>query len=269
MGAIAGPLRAAARRAGIRRSHLAAARMQAEREVLALIAARHSASHGRILCYHSVGTPAWGVNDVGPDRFRSQLELALRSGHCFVPASAIAGGKGSSNDVAVTFDDGVMSAATVAAPILAEYGIPWTLFVVTDWADGRHGLGDGVLMGWTEVERLAGRGVEIGSHSVSHPDFGLLGADLATHELVESRQVIEARVGIRPEAFAIPMGQSGNWTPGAQAAARGAGYKDVYAQSVIRRPAGTIPRTFITRFDDRRLFGAALSGAFDGWEEWI
>jgi hypothetical protein len=30
-----------------------------------------------------------------------------------------------------------------------------------------------------------------------------------------------------------------------------------------------VPRTFITQFDDRRLFRAALEGAFDAWEEWV
>jgi hypothetical protein len=36
-----------------------------------------------------------------------------------------------------------------------------------------------------------------------------------------------------------------------------------------RRPPGTVPRTFITRFDNDRLFRAALGGAFDRWEEWM
>jgi hypothetical protein len=60
-----------------------------------------------------------------------------------------------------------------------------------------------------------------------------------------------------------------NWSAHAQAAAKEAGYEFVYAQSVIKRPAGTVPRTFITRGDDRRTFKAALEGAFDGWEEWV
>ena len=42
-------------------------------------------------------------------------------------------------DLAITFDDGLKSVLTNAAPILAEYDVPWSLFVVSDWADGRQG----------------------------------------------------------------------------------------------------------------------------------
>jgi peptidoglycan/xylan/chitin deacetylase (PgdA/CDA1 family) len=262
-------MKAVARKAGVRRAGVAALRMQAERAVLATTATRRASSTGRVLSYHSVGTEQWGVNDVSPRRFRDQIELALRLGYRFVPAASVAGGRASATDLAITFDDGALTVATTAAPILAEYRVPWTLFVVGDWTDGRHVLGDGVVMGWTEVEHLAGQGVEIGSHSMSHPDFGSLPPDDVLQELVESRQLIETRTGIRTTAFAIPMGQSMNWTAYAHAAAREAGYEFVYAQSVLKRSPGTVPRTFITRGDDRRTFKAALEGAFDGWEEWV
>ncbi len=48
-----------------------------------------------------------------------------------------------------------------------------------------------------------------------------------------------------------------------------AGYKDVYAQAEDTRPNGTIPRTFVTRFDGDRIFSALLRGAYDRWEEWV
>jgi peptidoglycan/xylan/chitin deacetylase (PgdA/CDA1 family) len=266
---IVGPIKAVARKAGLRRAGVAALRMQAERAMLATTASRRGSPTGRVLAYHSIGTEQWGVNDVSPHRFRDQIELALSAAYRFVPAAFIAGGHGSAKDLAITFDDGLLSVATAAAPILAEYEVPWTLFVVVDWADGRHSFGDGVVMGWTQVEQLAAQGVEIGSHSVSHPDFGSLPPEAARHELVESRRRIEARTGIRTTSFAIPLGQSMNWSAHAQAAAKEAGYEFVYAQSVVKRPTGTVPRTFITRGDDDRIFKAAIEGAFDGWEEWV
>src|ERR1700674_2729471 len=122
-------MRAVARKAGIRRAAVAALRMQAERATLATVAARRPLPTGRVLCYHSIGTERWGVNDVSPQRFRDQLELALGLGYRFVPAESVAYGHASADDLAITFDDGVLSVAHVAAPILAEYGNPWTLFV--------------------------------------------------------------------------------------------------------------------------------------------
>ncbi|MCC6175839.1 MAG: polysaccharide deacetylase family protein [Chloroflexi bacterium] len=267
------PLTAAAkavlRQAGLRRSTLAAARMCCERHVIARAGRPRPRSGGRILCYHSVGTPLWGVNDVAPRRLRAQIERAFASGCRFVPAEEIARTGGGPHDLALTFDDGLASVLTNGAPLFAEYGIPWTLFVVSDWAEGRHTWGDGILLGWRDVERAAALGATIGSHSVSHPNFALISEMQAQDELGRSRETIAARLGITPASFAIPLGQSGNWPSTAGVAAHAAGYELIYAQSEARRSPGTVPRTFVTRWDDARIFDAALAGKFDRWEEWV
>jgi hypothetical protein len=46
------------------------------------------------------------------------------------------------------------------------------------------------------------------------------------------------------------------------------GFKTIYSQAEETRPPGTVPRTFVTHFDDDRIFKAALRGAYDRWEEW-
>jgi peptidoglycan/xylan/chitin deacetylase (PgdA/CDA1 family) len=257
------------RATGFRRKHLAAARMCCERNILATIRSRSPRSAGRILCYHSVGQPQWGVNDVSPRQFRRHLDLALAAGWRFVPASEIVRTGGGPRDLAITFDDGLKSVLTNAAPILAEYGVPWSLFVVSDWAEGRQSFGEDVFLTWAEIERLAGAGVEIGSHSVTHPNFAWLDAAQAADELGTSRRVIEQRLGFAPATFAIPLGQSKNWPEVAAVAAREVGYTTVYAQAEQTHPDGTVPRTFVTQFDGDRIFRALLGGAFDRWEEWV
>lgn len=262
-----GQVRRVLRRAGVTRRRAANLRMCCERPLLAT-KNRGRSRRSRILCYHSVGTPEWGVNDVSPRRFARQAELALADGWRFVPATELATDPGEGK-LAVTFDDGIASVLHNAAPILREYRIPWTMFAVTGWTDGDHEWGPGTVLGWRDLERLAGDGVEIGSHSVSHPDFGRLDPVRAADELGASRRTIEDRIGVPVTSFAIPFGQSGNWTAAAQAAATDAGYTAIFAQSEVRRPAGTVARTFITRFDGDRVFRAALGGAFDRWEEWL
>lgn len=252
---------------GVRRSTIATARLYAERSLLSVRVGARARPNGRILCYHSVGTPAWGVNDVSPGRFRRQLESALRQGYRFVPAREIALTGGGPRELAVTFDDGLSSVAANAAPILAELRIPWSIFIVSDWADGRHHFGEGLLLSWSKIADLADRGVEVGSHSVTHPNFGRLRADEVREELGRSRAAIERHLGRAPSEFAIPIGGSLDWSAQAQALAGAAGYDIVYAQSDGLRPEGTTPRTFVTRFDGDRLFAAALRGAFDEWEE--
>ena len=263
------PLVKLAKAAGIRRRDLAAGRMYCERHALASVARRRRRNGGRILCYHSVGQPEYGVNDVSPPRFRRHIELALGSGYRFVYASEIARSGGGSRDLAMTFDDGLRSVLTAAAPILREYRIPWTFFPVSEWCEHHSNWSPGAMMSWQDVEQLVAQGGELGSHSATHPDFGKLDPSRLSEELVGSRRTIERRVGIAPTTFAIPLGQSMNWTPAAGAAAREAGYEFMYAQAEETRPAGTIARTFVTTFDTDRIFGALLGGAYDRWEEWV
>ena len=102
----------------------------------------------------------------------------------------------------------------------------------------------------------------------SHPDFGQLEPGEARRELETSREQLRRVLDAETDEFAIPLGQSSNWTQAAGLAAAEAGYTTVYAQCVNTRPEGTIERTFITRIDRPVLFRAALAGAYDDWEEW-
>lgn len=259
-------LKSAVRRTGLRHSHLAAARMCVERNVRARKPGTPFDLSPRILCYHSVGTPEWGVNDVSPARFAAHLEVALVAGRRFVPASTIAAGHGKPGDLALTFDDGLRTVISGAAPVLRDLGIPWTLFVVTDWADG-VGSFEPYTLRWNEIEEAARLGATIASHSVTHPNFARLPDSRVDDEVFRSRDTLESRIGVSTNEFAIPLGLAGDWTDHAQQAAHAAGYEHVYSQSADRRFPGTVARTFIGRFDDERIFGAALNGVFDRWDE--
>jgi peptidoglycan/xylan/chitin deacetylase (PgdA/CDA1 family) len=209
------------------------------------------------------------VNDVSPRDFRRHIELSLAAGKRFVPASEIARTGGEPNDLAITFDDGLRSVLTNGVPILKQYNIPWSLYIVTDWCDQLHPWGEGVMLSWREVEAIVVAGGEIGSHSVTHPDFGVLEPNLIEDELGESKRMIEDRLGSAPQTFAIPLGQSKNWTETAARAAATVGYSTIFAQAEETRPPNTVPRTFVTKFDGERVFRALLKGAFDHWEEWV
>lgn len=222
---------------------------------------------GRILAYHSIGTRQWGVNDVSPATFEQHLQIAADDGWSFAtPAQVLA--EPGKPQLALTFDDGLASVLHNALPVLRHHGIPATAFVVSGWADQPPEWCRPLVLDWPGVRALADGGVTIGSHSVSHPDFGKLPAAEASRELSESRSRLGAMLGGEPAEFAIPYGQSANWTTAAADAAAGAGYTTVYAQAVTTRPERTVPRTFITRIDRPALFRAALAGAYDSWEEW-
>ena len=247
-------------------------RLRLERWALAtrhrLLTGSGAGWRGRILAYHSIGTPEWGVNDVTPGDFERHLQIAVDDGWSFAtPAEVIA--EPDKPQLALTFDDGLTSVLANALPVLRHHGIPATTFVVTGWADGQ--IPDNsfrrVVLDWRGLSALQESGMTLASHSVTHPDFGRLEAGEARRELEVSRERLRQVLGVETSEFAIPLGQSRNWTPVAGLAAAEAGYRTVYAQCVSTRPEGTIARTFITRIDRPMLFRAALAGAYDNWEE--
>jgi peptidoglycan/xylan/chitin deacetylase (PgdA/CDA1 family) len=82
-----------------------------------------------ILMYHRVATPArdpYGLA-VHPDRFAGQIEKLLRLGRV-VSLEELAAAR-SPGQVAITFDDGYVDNATVAAPLLSAAGLPATWFI--------------------------------------------------------------------------------------------------------------------------------------------
>src|SRR4029077_15654523 len=154
-------------------------RLCAERWALAMrtraMGGQAQARRGRILAYHSVGTPEWGVNDVSPSDFERHLQIAVDDGWSFAtPADVIA--EPGKPPLALTFDDGLASVLANAAPVLRHHGIPATMFVVTGWADGQPPSGQGHLVidwGGGGGAGRAGRGARRrrGRVAASHP-FG-------------------------------------------------------------------------------------------------
>ncbi len=207
------------------------------------------------------------MNDVHPREFERHLQIAVDDGWSFAtPAEVMA--EPNKQQLALTFDDGVSSVLTHAVPVLRHHGIPATAFVVTGWADGQRPDRYGLVLDWKGVSALREAGMSLASHSVTHPDFARLEPGEARRELEVSRERLRRVLDVETDEFAIPLGQSGNWTQAAGRAAAEAGYTTVYAQCVNTRPEGTVPRTFITRIDRPMLFRAALAGGYDNWEEW-
>lgn len=90
-------------------------------------------------------------------RLRELLELALRRGVRFVPlrevlSDAAAGRAMARGTACLTVDDGYRDFLQVAVPQLVTLGVPATVFVVTEFVEGR------CWMWWDQVERaLAAR----------------------------------------------------------------------------------------------------------------
>ena len=188
-----------------------------------------------ILMYHAVlpiDAAAKARGTVPLAVFRNQIGWLARRGYRSLTLDDVAtrldgGGGARERAVAITFDDGYRCVLEHAFPVLAEFGMTATLFVVTS-AVGQttewYVAGGGRAFehaSWDELERAAAQGFAIGSHTVSH--LSLAGGEetAVAEELGASREAIEKRVG-SCRHFAYPFGAHDD---AAVAAVKRAGYR--------------------------------------------
>jgi len=86
--------------------------------------------------------------------------------------------------VSITFDDGWGSVATTAAPILSNYAIATTEYIITDR------VGQYNYMTLDQLHALKAAGHEIASHSASHVPLGKASESSIEHELTSSKEFI-------------------------------------------------------------------------------
>jgi peptidoglycan/xylan/chitin deacetylase (PgdA/CDA1 family) len=115
------------------------------------------------------------------------------------------GASGPQKAVLLTFDDGREDHLRVVLPILKAHGLRATFFVVTGLM-GRPGY-----LTWEQAAELRAAGMEIGSHTHTHPRLDTLEAAEAERELTLSQAAIEERLGGRALALALPHGLGGGW----------------------------------------------------------
>jgi peptidoglycan/xylan/chitin deacetylase (PgdA/CDA1 family) len=190
-----------------------------------------------ILTYHHIEEPpAHGKHSglfVRPETFERQLEYLKRSGIRVIALDALAEGLsnetgGNQLQVAITFDDGYANNYERAWPLLRRFGFPATFFITTGWIGGRHPQG-APMMDAAQIRDLASGGMEIGSHTVTHPWLGRIDREAARRELAESKATLESITGRAVRWLCYP---SGSFNPAVQEIARELGY--VGACSVIR-----------------------------------
>lgn len=205
---------------------------------------------------------------VAPDRFRAQLELLLHAGWSFVSVGELsrraAGGRPPPGLVALTFDDGMENNLSVLAPILREYGLPATVYVVAGllgrpnpWMDARAGAR---MLTEDELSELAAAGIEIGAHTLTHPDLAALGESDCRREIQGSRDTLRELTGRPIASFAYPFfGHSST----AQRAVAAAGFQTAVVGEGRRvwHPL-MLPRAMITGVDGPGAFLAKLAGAY-------
>jgi peptidoglycan/xylan/chitin deacetylase (PgdA/CDA1 family) len=75
------------------------------------------------------------------------------------------------------------------------------------------------------LSQIAERGFEIGSHTISHPNLANLSDDEVRQELVDSKKLLETKLGRAVRWFAYPFGGREHFRPEQLSLVREAGYE--------------------------------------------
>lgn len=220
----------------------------------------------RILMYHAVGSPArgdrLGIFILAPEHFRAQVDvlaemLTIPLAPPTIPQDDVR--------IAITFDDGYANNLRIAAPLLAERGLPFTVFVTTDFV--REGVQGFMSPG--EVKELAQiPGACIGAHGRSHRPLTECNDGELVAELVDSKNYLEDLLGRPVTSVAYPHGAVDRRVRNAaQSAGYCVGACSYFDINHPGRDALMLNRCNILRDDTLRVLRQKLRGDWD-WHRW-
>jgi peptidoglycan/xylan/chitin deacetylase (PgdA/CDA1 family) len=234
-----------------------------------------------VLMYHHI-SPKPGLVTCAPENFRAQMRWLAKNGWKTLStatfAAALASGKIPKKSVLITFDDGYLDNWIYAHPVLQEFGLHATIFLITGWiGDGEKrphagqpnvpdvpnhkqamtaagaGKFDDTFMRWSEIEAMrVASTVEFHSHTHSHTRWDHQIADQAERDaaladdLAQSRATLSSRLGQTSPHLCWPQGYFDSHY---QQVAKAAGFTHLYTTEpgVVRRDVdpARIPRLVI------------------------
>lgn len=223
----------------------------------------------RVLMYHAIGTPALGdtqgLFSLSPERFRQHMVLLAEWAQGQVVAFDAAATTNTGCRVAITFDDGYLDNLEVASPILCELGLPFSVFVTSEFVrSGKAGF-----LSPTALRALAALpGAQIGAHGANHVALTQCDEASLRNELTSSRHYLEDVLGGEVRTLAYPYGAADRRV---RDAALAAGYQlgacSLAGINPPERDPLLLARTEIVSLDNERVFAQKLHGDWD-WYRW-
>jgi peptidoglycan/xylan/chitin deacetylase (PgdA/CDA1 family) len=246
-----------------------------------------------IFCYHLlVDKVRYPGTEITPAAFEAQMKELKDRGITVISMQDLLAWKRGEKNIpprcaVITFDDGYKSQYEVAWPIMKKYGYPFTMFIYTEGVRGGS-LGGGGAITWEQLADMRDNGVDIEAHSATHQDLreghtitlaspggkktrtkltGTQYEQWVQNEVVGCKQLLEQRLGIKINCFAVPFG---NYNEHVKELARNAGYEamfTVYGQPItFTSPLDSIGRYAIEAnkpkvFEDAvKMIGASAAG---------
>jgi peptidoglycan/xylan/chitin deacetylase (PgdA/CDA1 family) len=173
-----------------------------------------------ILMYHNIDDPPKNARIpnlyVTPRMFRLQMGYLKAAGFRVLSiqdlVAAVEAGNTRHDMAAITFDDGYADFYINAYPILKHYGYPSTVYVVSGLV-GKSNIWDSKsethlkpIMDWTTIVKISENNVQIGSHTMSHPELTTLADNMLDQELIGAKKKIESQINHPVDHFCYPYG---------------------------------------------------------------
>jgi len=109
-------------------------------------------------------------------------------------------GDKSKREIMITFDDGNISDYTIALPVLKNYGLRATFFVITNRISTKD------YVDWPDLEEMIGNGMSIQSHSLTHSFLSELNRINLYKELFESKNDLHLKLNVPVDFISLPGG---------------------------------------------------------------
>jgi peptidoglycan/xylan/chitin deacetylase (PgdA/CDA1 family) len=246
-----------------------------------------------IFCYHRlVDKIRYPGTEITPAAFEAQMKELKDRGITVISMQDLLAWKRGEKNIpprcaVISFDDGWKSQYEVAWPIMKKYGYTFTMFIYTEGVRG-GALGGGEAITWEQLGDMRDNGVDIEAHTATHQDLreghnimlassggkrtrtkltGPQYEQWVQGEVVGSKQLLEQRLGIKVNCFAVPFG---NYNEHVKELARNAGFEamfTVYGQPItFTSPMDSLGRYAIEAnkpkvFEDAaKMIGASTSG---------
>ena len=177
--------------------------------------------------------------------FADQMQYLHESGYHVITFATLVdylneGSELPAKPVIISFDDGWSDQFEYALPKLENYHYSATFFVVT------NSVGSPGFLSWSQLRRMRAEGMEIGSHSRSHPHLDKINNPaLLWDQIYTSKRILESQLGMAVDDFAYPYGaynattastvrSAGYWV--ARACCVGGIQSDAYALRAVMVP---------------------------------
>src|SRR5713101_1206939 len=204
-----------------------------------------------IFCYHLlVDKGRYPGTEITPAAFEAQMKELKDRGITVISMQDLLAWKRGEKNIpprcaVISFDDGWKSQYDVAWPIMKKFGYTFTMFIYTEGVAGGS-LGGGQAITWEQLAEMRDNGIDIEAHSATHQDLReghtvmimepggkrtkkkLTGAEYeqwVQNEVVGCKQLLEQRLGIRVNCFAVPFG---TYNEHVKEIARNAGYESMF-----------------------------------------